>query len=424
MASAETERRGRDSTVVVLTERWDRSGSEPQLVLRAVAGALALASEVVVVCTSGSSPKCIPDGVFEVNFLASRPRKEALKRALLLGSLGGTLRRRRRTAAVEDGDVPSAETATISVPVEISRWLEDVDRRAWEPTVPLLRSLAPDVVVVAGTGDTGLARTLEVGAPHAAVVDLPLLSDAEGLAPRVSASMVERAERVLVTSAAEHSEARKALGPASESLHDVGLAVPMFETVWREPVTAVANTNYLAVLCNSRPGVPSGNVEPDVHLLVSALPENPVAAVFEDRLEVWTRAGCERLVPLTGDTDLGRLLGWARMTVDLRPGRLLARQSIASLRYGTPVVVPEDSRAFQHARNGNAGVWYRDRGELLAGARLLLDPGVRQGLGSSASSYAADRYGSTEIFLSRVEDALKGLAGRDTWVLSRSGVHI
>ncbi|HXW35561.1 MAG TPA: hypothetical protein VEJ87_13365, partial [Acidimicrobiales bacterium] len=139
------------------------------------------------------------------------------------------------------------------------------------------------------------------------------------------------------------------------------------------------------------------------------LPERPVSAIFNDHLDVWTRGSCNRVVPFTGETDLGRLLAWARVTVDLRPGRLFARASLISLRYGTPIVVPELSRAKQHAEDGGCGLWYRDGAEMLEGLSLLLDESKGTRLGKSGALYTKEHFGSPSLFRDRTLAALRGI---------------
>jgi hypothetical protein len=90
------------------------------------------------------------------------------------------------------------------------------------------------------------------------------------------------------------------------------------------------------------------------------------------------------------------------MTVDARPGSLFARRSLQSLMFGTPIIVPEGSRAQEHAETGSGGLWFDGPGELFSCVETMLDPEVHDSLGSQGRRYALDRYGSTASFIERV----------------------
>ncbi len=63
-------------------------------------------------------------------------------------------------------------------------------------------------------------------------------------------------------------------------------------------------------------------------------------------------------------TDLWRLMAHARATIDLAPGKLLARECVESLRFGTPIVVPKGTVGALHAEAGG-GLWFGDEAELI-----------------------------------------------------------
>ncbi len=105
---------------------------------------------------------------------------------------------------------------------------------------------------------------------------------------------------------------------------------------------------------------------------------------------------------------LASWLGHA-VTVDLHPGSLFARRCLDSLLYGTPIVVPHDSRAREHAEQGRGGLWFTDPSELIWCIEAMLDPSTRDTFGAQGRAYAEEQYGSTDRFIQRVTSAC-GLA--------------
>jgi hypothetical protein len=146
--------------------------------------------------------------------------------------------------------------------------------------------------------------------------------------------------------------------------------------------------------------------------------ERPVVVVHDDALVVWRRCAAVASAPVTSATDLWRLMAWARGTVDLRPDRLLALHCIESMLLGTPVVVPDDGRAQQHAAASNGGLWFADAAELMSCVEVLLDEDVGSRLGEQGRHYATARYGSSSTFVDEVTTAV-GLPGRRLAVLGR-----
>ena len=112
------------------------------------------------------------------------------------------------------------------------------------------------------------------------------------------------------------------------------------------------------------------------------------------------------VVPVYTRTDLWRLLAHARLTIDLAPGRIIARECIESLLFGTPIVVPEQSTARAHALAGG-GMTFSGYQELLACVTRLADEGVRTTLSADGRRYADARYGDQRFFVDSVTRALR-----------------
>ncbi len=95
----------------------------------------------------------------------------------------------------------------------------------------------------------------------------------------------------------------------------------------------------------------------------------------------------------------------ARVTVDLAPGPIIARECVESLRFGTPILVPAESAARPHAEAGG-GMTFSGYPELLAGVAHLFDESVRATMSSRGRSYADTHYGDQRAFVDSVARAL------------------
>ena len=104
-------------------------------------------------------------------------------------------------------------------------------------------------------------------------------------------------------------------------------------------------------------------------------------------------------------TDLWRFMAHARATVDLRPGRLVARECVESLRFATPIVAPAGTVGAELAEAGG-GRTYRSLVELFEQLAELADPGRRAELGGQGQLVAEAGYGDAGAFTSRVAAAL------------------
>ena len=86
--------------------------------------------------------------------------------------------------------------------------------------------------------------------------------------------------------------------------------------------------------------------------LTARFPDKEVVVVEDATAAVWRGRVLRGIVDVYTRTDLWRLVAHARVTVDLAPGPIIARECIESLRFGTPIVVPAESAARPHADAG------------------------------------------------------------------------
>ncbi|MDQ3756383.1 MAG: glycosyltransferase [Actinomycetota bacterium] len=117
------------------------------------------------------------------------------------------------------------------------------------------------------------------------------------------------------------------------------------------------------------------------------------------------REGGERLT--SSRLDVWRWVSRAVAVIDPGTHRLLGRDVLEAMMFGTPVVVSAHGGASrEHAQVGNGGLWYRTEPELLACAEALLDPDFRRGLSDQGRSYAANGYADTDRYVSSVVKAV------------------
>ena len=135
-------------------------------------------------------------------------------------------------------------------------------------------------------------------------------------------------------------------------------------------------------------------------------------AVAEVRRQRWLVTGSGARFEMTWTPtrmNLWRLMAQAAVTVDLRSPGPIGREAIESLRFGTPVVVPDSSVAAEHAAVANAGLWYRNQGEMVDFVRALLDDEVvRSQLGANGQQWAEQVHGDTERFVTQASNVVLG----------------
>jgi hypothetical protein len=150
--------------------------------------------------------------------------------------------------------------------------------------------------------------------------------------------------------------------------------------------TGFGFTDYILVLTD-RPGHPSCE-EPTPHVawLTSRFYDQYVIVLEGGRAAAWKGRALRGIVDVHTRTDLWRLLAHAKVTVDLSPGNIIARECLESLRFGTPIVVPAGSVGAEH---GGSASTYADAADLLERVGLLLDESERQRFSRQGLEYAA-----------------------------------
>jgi hypothetical protein len=185
----------------------------------------------------------------------------------------------------------------------------------------------------------------------------------------------------------------------------IGLHVPINPLAGGHRHMGLGFTGYILVLTD-RSATPS--VEPPtaaVSWLTSRFYDHHVVVVEGGAAAAWKGRALRGVVPVDTRTDLWRLLAHAQLTVDLEPGDVIARESIESLLFGTPIVVPTGTVAAAHTHAGG-GLAFSDTRELFSGVEKLLDDSTRERFSREGSHYAKAVYGDPAGFTERLAAVL------------------
>ncbi len=372
--------------IAVLTTRWE-SKTEEGWATRQVAGALACAADVHVITPQGHTPVQRTDSVFTVHEM---------------GTPSGAAAEIRRDLLIEAISETRSEVSGRLLP-EFGRLLDRDLLECWKGASDLIAGLHPDLVVIAGHQLVGAVDAVDRVAPELPVVLIALGSDLDSLSFPHFARVFDRAQAVLAITETE----RRAIldhhgGPAR--VHRIGAPLAANPSALNEPNTWVGKTDYVFVITGAKTHADEETVTL-ARLIRLRFPDNPVAISATDALSAWHQGRLGEGWPVERSSDLTRLMAWARVVVDLRPGPLFGRRGVDSLLYGTPIIVPGNSRAREHAELGGGGLWFDTPGELVWCVEAMLDPEVRTVFSTQGRAYAEAAYGSTDGFIERVLSA-------------------
>lgn len=382
--------------VVIVTAHWGTDTfDERGLVVRLVAGALAApppagagASVEVVAVRPAHLDHGVParpagrhpawrDSVFAVHEVATsepEPTRAGLVRAAL--------------AATPGDRVPAVASARLAR-------LSAGSPRQPDEAVALIDSLRPDAVLLAGSEVASLAGALRSSGIEARLASLPLSGDAGALEAMALRPLLDEAEAIGTLSLGEHARVAAALAARERpgrpaELVELRPALAVNRSAAAGVLLGMSNFGrFVVVLCGFPPGSPGATHAPGDDYVRQMLGDVAVADVAHDR---WLLSdGDKALTVPVGPSrvNLWRLLAHAAVVLDLRPASVLGRETLETLLFGTPVVVPEGTVAAEHAELSGGGLWYRDYDELFAAGRAVLaDGALAERLGSSGRAWA------------------------------------
>lgn len=263
----------------------------------------------------------------------------------------------------------------------------------WPVSKKLAWPAVPPAVTIVEAGDERAITMARRSAPKGVTAALVGRSD-----------IPERAT-VAFTVAPGSREAAVAAGVPEEGVHDVGLHVPVNRIAAEHRHNGLGFVDYVLVLTD-RPGTElPGAPSPAAAWVAARYPRLHVVVVEAAVASVWQYRSLRGRVAVDTRTDLWRLMAHARVVVDLKPGRYVARECVEALRFGTPIIAPAGSVGADLAEGGG-GLWYRDPAELLGCVEWLADTEIREALGTQGRRMADSLYGDPDAFVDRVGRAL------------------
>jgi glycosyltransferase involved in cell wall biosynthesis len=264
-----------------------------------------------------------------------------------------------------------------------------------------------DVAVFIDAGLASTAAGIDAVASRMPTVVVPLAAPSPKLALPVVREALDRATVILATSRAEAALVGR-IAPATKvevvgsvlRVHDLArrnepllyekdrvVVVGDWET-FPAPVSLVLLVRRLNDALGDDVGVRL--VGPGWE----SLPDDVRAAHAESRFDTW-RWVCRAIAV------------W-----DPTPDRLLGRDVLESLAYGTPVITHARGASREHAEGGDGGLWYRNERELLRCIRELADRrDAAATLGAQGRAYAEREFGDPKAFVARVEAVLDAVVG-------------
>jgi hypothetical protein len=185
----------------------------------------------------------------------------------------------------------------------------------------------------------------------------------------------------------------------------IGLHVPVNPLAAAHRHNGFGFVGYLLVL-SDRTG-PQAQPPDAAAWLTAAFHDANVVVVEDAVASVWRGRALRGSTTVDSRTDLWRLIAHARVCIDLAPGPFVARECIESLRFGTPIIVPEGTAAARHAAAGG-GLTFASMGQLVHRVEQCDDEAFLLRLADEGKRYADDTYGDPLLFCRRVAQALSG----------------
>ena len=377
------------SRVVLVTARWGAEHGESGDVVRLLAGALAVRTEVEVVSLGTSGLSLATDAQVST-------RRESV---FTVHEVAGTTAESSQEGLLR---IALAATDATRVPEIAGRRLVELQGGRAPRTAELICSLGAEAVVLAGPETWWLPGELQSLQSGLRVVSLPLLGDDPVAELGEFRPLLTQVGAVGVLSRAESRRLAGCSGafgmPAVTELPamtELDVAFAVNHSAAAQLMVGMSHFGRFVVLLTGFPeGTPGAPRSPGHDYVRRALGPIAVAEVGHGRWSVSDTTKARQVPVGPSRPNLWKLLSHAEVCLDLRPQGIVGRETLESLLLGTPVVVPEDTVAAEHAQRSNGGLWYRDFGELFDQARAILDDAsLRERLSLQGRAWATEMHG-------------------------------
>jgi hypothetical protein len=388
--------------VALVAPQWGENSGERAGAIRLVAGALALHADVVIVNLTDLTPRdAAPpafayDGILPVHSVHSRFSPSGV-----VGILEAALWKAEGGRAIRN---ELSETAA-----------RELLRMEWRPSVEavsLLGELEPDVVVLAGVETLWLVVHLPVGPTRPRIVVLPLMGSDWRAGSAAFTWLAEFTSAVCASSDAETRNLMTSFGSRNPAMvHRLRFTFPVNPEAARAGLAGMSAFDpYVLVISGTSEddAATVGKAPPHDYLravvgdvsVAEVLPDGCVVSAFSRRFEIpWSMSRM----------NLWRLMGGAVAMLDVRRQGPVGRETLESMAFGTPVVVPAGSVAAEHARVSNGGLWYGAPGEMLDCLRVFVDDGeMRDRFGACGRTFVEREHSDTERFVREVRNVVVG----------------
>jgi hypothetical protein len=138
---------------------------------------------------------------------------------------------------------------------------------------------------------------------------------------------------------------------------------------------------------------------PEAAWIIAAFHDCNVIVVEDGTASAWKGRALRGRVAVDTRMDLWRLVAHANACIDLAPGPYLARECLEAMRFGTPIVVRQDSGAAASHVDLGGGFAFADPYELLSSVSQLHEGAARAGVSARARHYASASYGSPDALV-------------------------
>jgi hypothetical protein len=234
--------------------------------------------------------------------------------------------------------------------------------------------------------------------------DLALLED-----ERVSA-MLRRADAIGSLHPGEQAALARRYPSKADSIAPLDVALTLNRSATEQGLFGVGWFGRYALVLRQFPSSAARFDRAVTHeLLRSVLGDIAIAEVDGSKWRVSDYINTAILPVNPNRVNLWRLMAHAVFTVDLRPPGPFGREAIESMLFSSPPIVPEGSAAHAHAEKANGGLWYRNPGEVLDLASLLIDDDdLRTELAGNGLEYATRHHEAMAEFVTRTNTLVLG----------------
>ena len=185
----------------------------------------------------------------------------------------------------------------------------------------------------------------------------------------------------------------------------VRVYVPVNHLAERHRHNGFGFTGYELVLAGSNPD--GDALPPEAAWITAAFHDRDVIVVEDGTASAWKGRALRGRVAVDTRMDLWRLVAHANVCIDLGPGRHLARECVEAMRFGTPVVVRQDSGAAASHVDLGGGSAFDDPYELLNAVARLHEVAARTEASARARHYASASYGSPDLLVTSLLGVLE-----------------